>query len=320
MMAPCMRAPRLAIALPLLFAAAFPPACSAGAASTRSVTFDAERAWSHLAALVALGPRHCGSEAIEKARVYFESRLAEAGLEPIRESFVAQDTPAGDVPMCNVYCDLLPAGGAADAPLLILASHYDTKRLGPAFVGANDGGSSTAVLLELARQIAADPPERMAVRFLFLDGEEAFNLHWSGDDNTYGSRHHAAAIRANEALFKRLKAFVLLDLVGERGLRLSTDTHSTLALRKLFFEVARENGLTDIVGGREQEINDDHMSFRKIGIDAIDLIDLDYEWWHQDGDTLDKCAKESLARIGKLVLCALPALQERYAPSAGPVR
>jgi Zn-dependent M28 family amino/carboxypeptidase len=243
-----------------------------------------------------------------------EARLGEAGLAPRRESFVAQATPAGDVPMCNVYADLAPKSAAVDAPLVILGSHYDTKRLGPKFVGANDGGSSTAVLLELARILAENPPERLALRFLFLDGEEAFNKQWAGKDNTYGSRHHADAIRSQAALFARLKAFVLLDLVGDRDLKLTTDRNSTLSLRDLFTAVARENGLAEIVGGFEQEIKDDHLSFRKHNVDAIDLIDLDYPWWHTDEDTLDKCAPESLGKIGKLVLHAIPRLEERYAP------
>lgn len=291
-------------------------ACSAGAAGLPGRAFDADRAWAHMEAQVALGPRHCASEAIEKARVYIKSRLGEAGLTPVREEFTAKGTPAGDVAMCNVYADLAPKSGAADAPIVLLVSHYDTKRLGPKFVGANDGASSTAALLELARVFAAAPAERLTLRFLFVDGEEAFGEHWEGKDNTYGSRYHADALRQDAVLFPRVKACVLLDMVGGRDFRLTTDTFSTLSLRQLVLAVAEANGLGKHVGGRETEIKDDHLSFRAHGIDAVDLIDMDYRWWHKDEDTLDKCSKESLAAIGKLVLCLLPRLEERYAPLA----
>jgi hypothetical protein len=308
----------LALARASGFAGALLAACSAGATGRADGGFDAARAWAHMEAQVALGPRHCGSEAIEKARVYLEGALGETGLTPVRESFVAKGTPAGDVAMCNVYADLAPKSGAADAPMVILLSHYDTKKLGPKFVGANDGASSTAVLLELARVLAAAPPERLALRFLFVDGEEAFAEHWEGKENTYGSRHHADAIREDPVLFPRVKACVLLDLVGDRDLHLTTDTYSTLSLRQLVFAVAEANGLGEYVGGRETEIKDDHLSFRKHNIDAVDLIDMEYDAWHTDQDTLDKCSKESLAVIGKLVLCLVPKLEERYAPPATP--
>ena len=297
-------------------------ACNSSQADRVATSFDSDRAWGHLEAQVTLGPRHPGSEASRQWRDTMVAELESYGLEPVREAFTEDDTPRGPMSFENVYADLVPPGASASTPMVILGSHFDTKLLGPNFVGANDGASSTAVLLELARVLAAEPPPGLALRFLFLDGEEALGEAWVDPDNRYGSRFHAAKLRQNEELFPRVKAFVLLDLIGDADLKLTTDSYSTRSLLELFFNTARSHGLGDYVGGPRRQVLDDHLSFRQYNIDAVDLIDLEFgpnnDWWHTEKDTLENCSKESLGVVGQLVLLALPKLAERYArPSDG---
>jgi hypothetical protein len=297
------------------------PACNSSQAERTASRFDAQRAWEHLEAQVALGPRHPDSQANRDLRDYIVRHLESCGLKAVREPFRVAETPRGEMAFENVYADLAPPGSKGGEPIVILASHFDTKILGPKFVGANDGGSSTAVLLELARVLAAEPPAGLVLRFLFLDGEEALGEHWVDPDNRYGSRWHAARLKEDAQLFPRVKAFVLLDLVGDADLKLTTDSYSTRSLLELFFEAARKNGLGQYVGGTRRQVLDDHLSFRQYNIDAVDLIDLDYgpdnDWWHSDEDTLEKCSKESLDAVGRLVLLGIPRLEARYAKSAG---
>lgn len=272
--------------------------------------FDSQRAWKHLEELVALGPRPAGSGASAKTVDYLEAQLRGLGLTPVRESFVARATPIGDLPMCNLYVDLPARGREADkAPLVILGSHFDTKRFDEfAFVGANDGGSSTAVLLELARVLSLGGPRRAAYRLLFIDGEEAIRAHWQDPDNRYGSRHHAQEL-AKSGLLARAKAFVLLDLVGDKDLRIQRDQYSDVWLYECFAAPARADGLAKHLDGRREPIADDHLSFLEAGVPSVDLIDFSYgpnnSWWHSPDDTLDKCSAESLGVIGAIVLGGL---------------
>lgn len=279
-------------------------------------TFDAQRAWKDLEHIVAFGPRPSGSPALEEHRKWLEAELKAAGLEPVRESF-KPETPAGPIEMANVYADLRASDPKAE--VVILASHFDTKlakdRFPKPFVGANDGGSSTAVLLELARVLAKGGPRAVTYRFLFLDGEEAVRWEWAGEDNTYGSRHHAQAIQKS-GLARDVRALILLDMVGDKDLKILRDTNSDRRLQSLFFEAARKAGLGKFVDGRAEEISDDHLRFRDLGIPCLDLIDLDFgpqnSYWHSPQDTLENCSKDSLDAAGRIVLAGLPGLEADF--------
>ena len=308
------------LAAACLFASA---ACQGGADPTpppAPPAFDAERAWTHLEAQVALGPRPAGSEESARLRDYLVAELASYGLEAVREPFLAKGTPAGDVQMENVYADLEGRPGAkeAPAPMLILGAHFDTKRLPFRFVGANDGASETAVLLELARVLAAGPEPRFTYRFLFLDGEEAIRQEWIDPDNRYGSRHHVMELTKKAGALKRVEAFILLDMVGDADLQLERDSYSTRKLLDIFIGTANELGMKDLFARYPVPINDDHQSFKEMGIPAIDLIDLRYgardnEYWHTAQDVIEHCSKESLDKVGRLVLAALPKVEKAYA-------
>lgn len=312
------RRPRLSL-LPLTLALA---ACgtvagtatcggSAPAAAAAERSFDAQRAWALLREQVELGPRPAGSAAAEATRALIERELRAAGLTPVREPFSAT-TPAGTLEMCNVWAEVPATNGDARAAVVELGSHFDTKRM-EGFVGANDGASSTAVLLELARALAAAPSRSVTWRLVFFDGEEAVREHWADPDNRYGSRYHVAQLRERGEL-ARVKAFVLVDMVGDRDLVLTRDEYSGRELRALFDRAAKSVGLGAHMAGMRLPVKDDHQSYLEAGVESIDLIDFDYgpgnSWWHTTEDTLDKCAPESLDIAGRIVLAALPALEE----------
>lgn len=318
---PCVAPAVLALAL-VLSAACGAAACDSTAANNSAnaaatAPFDAARAWAHLEKQVALGPRPSGSAANDALKQYLEDELRACGLAPVRESFRAK-TPVDETAFGNVYADIEGAPGkdGARAPLVILGSHFDTKREAKfEFLGANDAGSSTAVLLELARLLAANRGRApVSYRVLFLDGEEAV-VEWEGDDNCYGSRHHARALETSGEI-KRVKAFVLLDMVGDKDLRLHTDTYSDAQLQRIFFDAAKRIGLGAHVDGPRLEIRDDHLSFMNVGVKSVDLIDFSYgpgnQYWHHAADRLDQCSKASLDAIGRIVLAGLPDL-ERWA-------
>lgn len=292
------------------------PAESAAAAVP---PFDASRAWRDLGRLVGIGPRPSGMPGAEATRKYLENELTAAGLAPVREKF-RENTPAGPIDFANVYVDLAPSAGsgasgsAAGTPWVILCTHYDTKRLPGNFVGANDAGSGTAVLLELARALATRKDRPIGYRILFLDGEEAVNHEWRDPDNRYGSRHHAAKLVETRRV-QDFKACVLLDMVGDKDLFVLQEGYSDGALYAYFLNAARELGLSKHFASRRgPEILDDHLSFMKVGIRSVDLIDFDYgpgnSYWHTTEDKLEHCSMESLDVIGRVVLRALPALEK----------
>ncbi len=285
---------------------------SAGAAPPIAGTFDKARAWQNLETIVEFGPRPAGSAELESLRSWIESELTSYGLAPVRESFGVEDTPIGAVQFANVYVDVpgTPTEDGAPPPIVVLCTHFDTKRMPFHFVGANDGGSGTAVLLEIARILAKQDVARpVTYRLLFLDGEEAI-VKWEGDDNTYGSRYHVAQMKQDRALFQRVVACVLLDMVGDKDLRLNRESLSDYQLLEIFFATARGNNLGEYVSGPPMEVRDDHLSFMSADIRSCNLIDFDYEnYWHTAEDTLDKLSADSLYRVGRIVLWSLPALE-----------
>lgn len=297
------------------------PAPTRGAA----IPFDAARAWADLERTVALGPRHPGSQALAELVDLLEAELTVLGFTTRRETFevevpVTPSTPEGKLTYTNLIADL-PAA-EAEAPMVLVGGHIDTKFLGADFVGANDGGSSTAVLLELGRGLAASGPRAATWRLAFFDGEEAVRRDWVGNDNTYGSRRHAIEL-CKRGEDRRVGAVVVVDMVADRDLTLTWDDYSTAWVRQVFWEAARAEGLESSVGrpSRGTLVKDDHLPFLDLDLPAVDLIDLDYggpmrPWWHTSADTLDKCSQESLARFGRLLTRGLVDLELRVLQNA----
>ena len=193
---------------------------------------------------------------------------------------------------------------------ILLASHFDTKPINEfRFVGANDGGSSTAALLELARVLKGRQKPPFTLEFVFFDGEEAFG-EWREPNHTYGSRQYVTSARTAGTL-SSVRALILLDMVGDRALNLRRDTNSTPWLTEIVWSTARKLGHARHFLDEPLPVEDDHIHFMKAGIPSVDLIDLDYPDWHTAGDTLDKVSAGSLQVVGDVVLAALPEIETR---------
>jgi len=265
--------------------------------------FDSGRAWEHLRQLVAIGPRPSGSPAIEQTRKYIKEQLGAAGLTAVEQIWDDQ-TPIDKVRMVNLVATI----PGARKERIVVAGHYDTKLYRQfRFVGASDGGSSAAFLLELARVLKARR-NPFTIELLFLDGEEARMPDWHGTDNTYGSRHYVELARRDGSL-ATLKALVLIDMIGDRDLDIRRDTNSTPWLTNIIWEAARRQDLDDYFVPDSTRIEDDHLPFLAAGVPSIDIIDLDYEAWHTAKDTLDAVSARSLQVVGDVLLAALPQIE-----------
>lgn len=264
------------------------------------VSFDANRAWVDLETVVGFGPRPAGSANLEKTREYIVAELKSVFLEPILDQFIAT-TPLGDIEMVNIRV-VIP--GRREESILV-GGHYDTKRFDTAFVGANDGGSSTAVLLELAR-ISPELNLEHTLEFIFFDGEEAV-VEWTAEDSVYGSRYDVDR-RHDEGTLRRLKALVLVDMVGDIDLGIIKERSSTTWLKDLIWETAAKIGYSGYFRSDGYAVEDDHIPYLKAGVDAIDLIDLDYPYWHTPADTLEKNSAKSLKVVGDVVFRSLESI------------
>jgi Zn-dependent M28 family amino/carboxypeptidase len=205
----------------------------------------------------------------------------------------------------------------ASPQIVLFLTHYDTKRL-PNFVGADDSGSSTGVMLELARQLCPRK-NALTIWIAFLDGEEAFNPDkWQDPDNTYGSRELAARMALSGDL-ARTKAVILADMVGGRNLHLQRETSSTKWLTDMLWSTAARLAYGNTFVPSQTAVEDDHDAFLARHVDAADIIDLDTPvrlgYWHTPQDTLDKLSPTSLATVGHVLVAVVPQLEQKFAPS-----
>ena len=275
----------------------------------RPEDFSGQRAYAHVEQLVAFGPRPSGSVELAKSGDYIAARLREYGLTVEEQTFTAP-TPRGSIRFRNIIGKTRTQRGGT-AGVVVIGSHYDTKWFEQfRFVGANDGGSSTGVLLELARVAAAQPN----LWFVFFDGEEAM-VEYGPADGLWGSKHFVAELkRAGQV--GRIKAMVLLDMVGDARLEIEMPSNGDGALIQQVFDAARAGGTRDYFGYRGGALLDDHEPFLAAGIPAVDLIDFTNgskpglnDYWHTEQDTLDKISPRSLEIVGQttLRLLELPA-------------
>jgi len=242
--------------------------------------------------------------------MYIEQQMRGFGYQIERDKFTA-GTPYGPIQMQNLIAR--KGKGEGKKGTIVLATHYDTKLMeGKNFVGANDGGSSTGLVIELARVLASGNGP-FDYWFVFLDGEEAF-VEWSTFDSTYGSRHLAKRWQA-EGIVPKIRALILLDMIGDKDLDIFYETNSTKSLMNLVRDTAARIGLQSILSSYQSAIEDDHLPFLDVGIPSVDIIDLNYgpgnSYHHTPEDTLDKLSPESLAKTGKLVLAVLDELQKQ---------
>ena len=278
---------------------------SAAVSAQAPTAFDSSKAWEHLRQQVAIGPRPSGSAGNLKNREYITKTLAAIGLKTVEQAWEAM-TPLGPIKMVNLIATI--PGRRPER--IILASHFDTKLFREfRFVGASDGASSTATLLELARVLKARPQLPFTIELLFLDGEEATG-EWRDPDHTYGSRHYVEVARQTGTL-KSLKAMILLDMVGDRQLNIRRESTSTPWLTDIIWNTARRLGHQASFISESMAVEDDHMHFLQAGIPSVDIIDLDYPAWHTAQDTLDAVSARSLQVVGDVVVAALPEIEQR---------
>jgi glutaminyl-peptide cyclotransferase len=295
-----------------------PAQISAGAAKAppapQTGGFDGAKAYEQVAKLVSFGPRPPASEAIHRTQEYIHSQLAGFGCTVDEDSFNAQ-TPIGSVAMKNIVAKV-PGTGRG---IILLLTHYDTLRL-DGFVGAEDGGSSSGLMLEMARLLCSGKPRANAMWIAFLDGEEAQMVQngvaqWSDEDSVYGSRELAARMAISGDL-KNIRAVILADMVGQYNLRIERESNSTHTLTDFVWNIASRLGYGDIFVSQQTAIEDDHLPFLKRDVPAVDIIDLDgYQYWHTTQDTLDKVSAASLASVGHVILATVQELEKPGAPN-----
>ncbi len=277
-----------------------PPRGAAGA----PLAFDGTRAWAHLEKQVEIGPRPAGSAALNRTRDYITAQLAAAGIAATPQVFIAA-TPLGETSMANIVATI--PGRRPER--IVLASHFDTKIFKDIrFVGANDGASSTAALLELGRVLKARQNE-LTIELLFLDGEEAV-VEWQGTDHTYGSRHYVQVAQKSGDL-AGIKALVLLDMIGDSNLVIRRDSNSTPWLVDIVWAAAGRLGHRAVFSNELTSIEDDHIPFLRAGVPAVDVIDLDNPTWHTANDTIEHVSASSLQIVGDVILAALPDIDAR---------
>jgi len=290
-----------------------PPAPAPPAAQTGG--FDGSRAWGYLEKIVGFGPRPPASPNIRREQQYLASQLRSFGCPVTQDHFHAQ-TDLGTLEMDNIIAKI----PGRNPGIVLFLSHYDTLRL-PGFVGADDGGSSTALLLEMARVLCAHP-RPLTVWIAFLDGEEdqenfatAYQAQttWSDNNSTFGSRELAASMD-NSGDLKRIKAVLLADMVGDASLDVTRDSNSTPWLEDMVWSAAKRTGFSRYFLHTSMSVYDDHMPFIQRHVPAADVIDFDYPYWHTVNDTLDKCSPHSLAVVGYVLLETLQELDHKFAP------
>jgi len=274
--------------------------------------FDGARAFADLKAMVEIGPRPSGSPAIQKTRDYIKKELTAAGLKPEEQPFDAQ-TPAGTVHMINIRATL--PGQVQNKGRIVVGGHYDTKPFKEfAFVGASDAASSAAFLLELARALKGRQ-NALPIELLFIDGEEAVCKEWDecskpgNPDHTYGARYYAQQAKKSGTT-KDVRAFILVDMIGDADLGISREQNSTPWLTDAIWSAARRLNRPEFLA-RTLPIEDDHLEFLEVGIESVDIIDLDYPAWHTAADDLHHVSAKSLQAVGDVVVAALPAIEAR---------
>ena len=267
-----------------------------------------ERALAAVRDQVALGPRPSGSSAAEKAAQQIKARLDALGVAAEIDAFT-NSTPTGDKVFRNVIGRI--AGSATNA--IVIGAHYDTKSGIPGFVGANDAGSGTGLLLELARVVKSRGAQGPELELVFFDGEEA-QIEYGPNDGFHGSKHHVERLIA-EGRASRVTAMILLDMVGDKDLTITVPPSGDAALTTRLLDAARDEGVRERFAIHPYDIMDDHTAFADAGIPAVDLIDFQYgsspegnDYWHTAADTVDKLSAGSLATVGRIVVRMLNAI------------
>jgi glutaminyl-peptide cyclotransferase len=289
---------------------------SAVSPSSTTSGFDGTRAYEHVRRLVEIGPRPPASDGIHRAQTYIIGQLKSFGCQ-VEEHDFHGSMALGDIAMKNIIAKIPGTG----RNIVLYTTHYDTLRMAN-FVGADDGGSGTGTMLELARLFCGRKAKSsMNVWIVFFDGEEAQNqwtdnasVQWTNSNSTYGSREMAASMALSGEL-KNVKAMILADMIGPADLKIKRDTGSTTWLTDLIWATAARLGYANVFVNDNTTVGgDDHFSFIRRGVAGCDIIDFDVAatYWHTPQDTLDKVDPRSLAIVGIVFVETLPALEKKF--------
>jgi Zn-dependent M28 family amino/carboxypeptidase len=261
---------------------------------------DAARAMQYTKDIVAFGPRYDGSKAIDQVRAYIKNKLKGDQVE--EDSFVAE-TSIGKVPMRNIVAKF---PGSKDG-IIVVASHYETNYWlrNTSFVGANDGACTSALLLAIADQLRGKKLQGYSVWLSFLDGEESMRREWNTNDALWGSRHLAQKWQS-DGTSKKIKAFLLADMIGDADLNITRAANGTPWVEDLVLQAATRLGYQSFFFADTVEILDDHLPFIRIGVPVADIIDINYgynnSFHHTTEDTVDKLSVKSLQISGNVIL------------------
>jgi hypothetical protein len=310
--------------------------CGGGVTSTGPI--DGAAAMAHVRHIVdAIGPRPFGSDSLKKTADYFSAEIEKMGLKAERHEAV---DPASKKTMRNLYCRI-DGKDPQNGPILMIGAHYDTKlteghpepSYNFPFVGAIDGGGAPCVLLELARCIKARQPAMECNVWLYwIDAEESLDFQWNNERALIGSKAFCRWL-AQEKVLPRVKGFVLLDLIGDKNIKIDRDGKSNEQLQQVFERTASQLGVSDRVYRYKSSTTDDHEVFRDFGVPAVLLIDFHHrigakrfsetnptmklppndgyaQWWHTEEDNLAAMSPDALAFAGNLVYAALPELEQ----------
>lgn len=295
-----------------MMVAAFVNTASAVADNASLPHIDTKRAFQYTREITAFGPRYLGSENHKKLERYIVDHLKGDQVED--DAFTA-DTPEGKFPVRNI---LAKFPGTKDG-IIVIFGHYDTNYplRNSGYVGANDGGSSTAILLEYANQLRAvmhdKKREGYSVWLVWTDGEEAVK-NWTDTDSVYGARHLAEKWEKDGTL-KKIKALLVMDMIGDADLNIDRNTKGAPWLLDLVYAAAERQGYQSHFYARQGAIEDDHIPFFNRGVPTADVIDLDYGYnnvfHHTPQDTMDKLSPKSLEIVGDTILEVIHMLDQR---------
>ncbi len=286
--------------------------------------FEGARAFADLRDLVAIGERPAGSAGAARTRELIRERLRQAGWASSTHAFRVDRGNGATVELENVVAKR----PGRQSKIILLGAHYDTKRIdGIRFLGANDGASGVAVLLELARALGPGPGE-FPVWLAFFDGEEAFGSDITPEDGLFGSQALAERMLQDGDL-ERVRAVIVVDMVGDRDLDLVTDSYSSPRLRSYLNEAAARMGIQEVLArGPRLAVIDDHMPFRERGVEEVLLL-MDFRfggrwapgpYWHTARDDLTSVSAESLNTVGKLCVLILERIESFIAEEPTPGR
>jgi glutaminyl-peptide cyclotransferase len=317
---PCSLWLRIWMTLSLAIAVASTSAYAKGTSAADNAPLphiDAKRAFQYTREVTAFGPRYMGNENHKRLERYIIDHLKDDHLQAdqIEDDAFTAETVEGKFPVRNIIAKF---PGTKDGIIVILG-HYDTvyPLRNSGFVGANDGGSSTAILLEYANQLRSGTPDKKrdgySVWLVWTDGEEAVKT-WSDTDSLYGTRHLAEKWEKDGTL-KKIKALMVMDMIGDADLDIMRDTNSTPWLLDLIYAAAERLGYQSHFYATEGGVEDDHIPFVKRGVPCADVIDLDYGYnnvfHHTPQDTMDKLSPKSLEIVGDTTLETIHLLDQR---------